>query len=332
MSSKIRAGLIGVGAAVPEKILTNADLEKMVDTNDEWITTRTGIKQRHIAAPGEAASDYAIKAGKIAMERAGITAEDLDLIIIATITADSPLPACASIVQDKLGATHAAAFDLQAGCTGWVYALSVARNFVENGAAKNVLAVGVDLLSTITNWTDRTTCVLFGDGAGAGIVSAMKDDEYGFYDFVLGSDGSGAPALSIEAGGSRVPITHEALDEHRNKVVMNGREVFKFAVKVQGDAAELILNRAGLSMEDVDLVVPHQANVRIIESAVKRLGIPEEKFYVNIPRFGNTSAASIPIALNEAVEAGRVKKGDNILLVGFGAGLTWGAGVMKWAY
>ncbi len=330
MGEHTSAGIIGVGAAVPEKVLTNADLEKMVDTSDEWIRNMTGIVERRMAAEGEATSDYAVKASRLALERANLQPTDIDLIIIATITGDMPFPATASIVQNALGA-RCPAFDLSAGCSGWVYALSVANGFVSSGIYNKVLVIGADLLTSITNWTDRSTCVLFGDGAGAAVVSEVEAGS-GFLAFELGSDGSGAQALCAPAGGSREPLTAESLAANRNKLIMEGREVFKFAVKVQGEATERLLAKLGMTTADIDLMIPHQANVRIIDSAINRLGLPAEKIVVNLQKYGNTSAASIPIALDEAVQDGRVKKGDTILTVGFGAGLTWGAGVMKWAY
>lgn len=326
----ISAGIISVGSAVPDKVLTNADLEKMVDTSDEWIRNMTGIQERHIAAEGEATSDYAVKAARTAIERAGIEPKDIDLIILATITGDLIFPATASIVQHAIGA-KCPAFDLSAGCSGWVYALSVANGFIKSGMYKKVLVIGADLLTSITNWSDRSTCVLFGDGAGAAVVGEVEDGS-GFLAFELGSDGSGAQSLCCPAGGSREPITHESLDAQRNKLIMEGREVFKFAVKVQGEAAERVLAQVGMTTADIDLMIPHQANMRIIDSAINRLGLSRDKIFVNLHKYGNTSAASIPIALDEAIQTGKVKKGDTILAVGFGAGLTWGAGVMKWAY
>lgn len=330
MCENISAGIISVGSAVPDKVLTNADLEKIVDTSDEWIRNMTGIVERRVAAEGEATSDYAVRASKVALDRAGLEPGDIDLIIVATITGDVVFPATASIVQEALGA-KCPAFDLSAGCSGWVYALSVANGFVVSGMYKRVLVIGADLLTSITNWADRSTCVLFGDGAGAAIVAEVEHGS-GFLDFDLGSDGAGASALCAPAGGSREPLTHESLDAQRNKLMMEGREVFKFAVKVQGEATERVLGRLGMTTADIDLMIPHQANIRIIDSAINRLGLPAEKIFVNLQKYGNTSAASIPIALDEALQMGKVKKGDLILTVGFGAGLTWGAGVMRWAY
>jgi len=253
------------------------------------------------------------------------------MIILATVTGDVPFPATASVVQNGLGATRCAAFDLSAGCSGWVYALSAAKAYVAGGDYDYVLVIGSDLLTRITNWQDRSTCILFGDAAGAAVVGPVEEG-FGLVGFDLGSDGSGAGFLNIPAGGSARPCTPEDLACGANKIYMEGREVFKFAVKIQGQAVESVLAKVGMSIDDVNLIVPHQANIRIIDSAAKRLGVPMEKFYVNVDRYGNTSAASIPVALDEAVESGRVKKGDIVLVVGFGAGLTWASGVMKWAY
>jgi len=331
MFSQTNAGIISIGAAVPERVLTNADLEKIVDTSDEWIRNMTGITERRIAAEGEATSDYAIRAARVALERAGLGAQDIDLIILATFTGDTPLPATACLVQEALGHKGTPAFDLAAGCSGWVYALATANAFVTSGTYKHVLVIGADLLTRMTNWTDRGTCILFGDGAGAAVVGPVEPG-YGFLAFELGSDGSGANSLMISAGGSRKPCTPEALANHEDKIYMEGREVFKFAVKIQGEACERVLAKVGMKPQDVDLIVPHQANIRIIDSAVQRLGIPPERIFVNLQKYGNTSAASIPLAMEEAWSEGKIKKGDTVVVVGFGAGLTWAAGVMKWAY
>ncbi|OBZ15067.1 3-oxoacyl-ACP synthase [Bacillus sp. FJAT-27264] len=322
-------GIIGTGKYVPEKILTNSDLEKIVDTNDEWIVSRTGIRERHIAAPHEATSDLAYEASLKALESAGMKAEDLDLIIVATITPDSAFPSTACILQDKLGAKGAAAFDLSAACSGFVYSLATAVGFIQNGMYNNALIIGADTLSRITDYTDRNTCVLFGDGAGAVIIGEVPEGR-GFQSFDLGAEGSGGDLLKQEAGGSRLPASQSTVEDKKHYIYMNGREVFKFAVRIMGTATERVLTKAGLAKEDVDLFVPHQANIRIIQSAMQRLDLPPEKCVINVDRYANTSAASIPLALVEAAEEGRMKEGDKVLMVGFGGGLTWGASVLVW--
>ncbi len=324
-----RAGIVGIGSYVPEKVLTNAELEKMVDTNDEWIVTRTGISERRIAADNETASDFAVKASIHALETAGKKPEDIDFVICATITGDMPLPATSSIVQHRLGIPQSPAFDLQAGCSGFIYALQVADSFVRSGAFKNILVIGVDLLSRLTDWTDRNTCILFGDAAGAAIVSPVEDGT-GIFSFYLGSDGSGAELLMTPAGGSRMPASFSTVENHMHFLKMSGREVFKFAVRIMGDAAVEALNRAGFKPEDLDILVPHQANIRIINAAAERLGMPAEKVFVNVNKYGNTSAASIPLALDEAYRSGVIKKNHLVAAVGFGAGLTWGASILRW--
>lgn len=331
MTNARSAGIIGVGSALPERVLTNAELEEMVDTSDEWIRNMTGISERRIAGENECTSEFAIAAAEQALERANLTAADIDLIIVATVTGDMPFPSTGSIVQNALGAAGVPAFDLAAGCSGWAYALATANAYVVSGMYDRVLVIGADLLTRVTNWTDRGTCILFGDGAGAAVVAPVEDGS-GMIAFELGSDGSGADVLKIPAGGSRKPCTHEDIDTHNDKICMEGREVFKFAVKIQGEATEKVLAKCGMKPDQVDLVVPHQANIRIIDSAVKRLGLPPDTFFVNLHKYGNTSAASIPIALDEAIQEGRIKKGDTVVVVGFGAGLTWAAGVMKWVY
>lgn len=322
-------GIIGTGKYVPEKILTNADLEKMVDTNDEWIVSRTGIRERHIAAPDQATSDLAYEAAIRALESAGLQAEDLELIIVATITPDTMFPSTACILQDKLGAKNAAAFDLSAACSGFVYGMATANGFIQTGMYKNALVIGADTLSRITDYTDRNTCVLFGDGAGAVIVGEVPEGR-GFLSFDLGAEGAGGDLLKLEAGGSRLPSSSETVEAGKHFIYMNGREVFKFAVRVMGTATEEVLRKAGKTKEDIDLFVPHQANIRIIQSAMQRLSLPEEKCVINVDKYANTSAASIPLALVEAAEDGRIKEGDTVLLVGFGGGLTWGASVIVW--
>ncbi|MEK4474401.1 beta-ketoacyl-ACP synthase III [Paenibacillus sp. FSL R7-0048] len=322
-------GIIGTGKYVPEKILTNSDLEKIVETNDEWIVSRTGIRERHIAAPHEATSDLAYEAALKALDSAGMKTEDLDLIIIATVTPDSSFPSTACILQDKLGAKGAAAFDLSAACSGFVYSLATAVGFIQNGMYNNALIIGADTLSRITDYTDRNTCVLFGDGAGAVIIGEVPEGR-GFQSFDLGAEGSGGNLLKLEAGGSRLPASQQTVEDKKHFIYMNGREVFKFAVRVMGSATERVLTKAGLGKEDIDLFVPHQANIRIIQSAMQRLDLPPEKCVINVDKYANTSAASIPLALVEAAEEGRMKEGDTVLMVGFGGGLTWGASVLIW--
>ena len=325
----IPVGIIGTGKYVPEKVLTNQDLEQMVETSDEWITTRTGIKERRVAADHEASSDLALKAAETALKNAGIAAEDLDLIIVSTITPDMFFPATACILQDKLGAKKAAAFDLSAACSGFIYALASAAHFISAGTYKYALVVGAECLTRITDYTDRNTCILFGDGAGAAVLGPVPAGR-GFRSFELGADGSGGELLKICGGGSRMPASRQTVDERLHYIYMEGKEVFKFAVRVMGSAAETALYKAGLGKEDIDLLVPHQANIRIIQSALSRLHVPEEKCVINVDKYGNMSAASIPVALAEAVESGRVNAGDCLLLVGFGGGLTWGASVLIW--
>lgn len=322
-------GIIGTGKYVPERILTNQQLEQMVETNDEWIVTRTGIKERRMAAEAEATSDLAYEAAKKAIAAAGLTAEDLDLIIVATITPDMFFPSTACLLQDKLGATKAAAFDLSAACSGFIYGLATATNMIATGMYKHALVIGAETLSRITDYTDRNTCILFGDGAGA-VVLGQVEEGRGFKSFELGADGSGGELLKVKGGGSRLPASAETLSEKQHYIYMAGNDVFKFAVRIMGSAAEDALAKAGMSKEDVDLLVPHQANIRIIQSALNRLNLAEEKAMINLDKYGNMSAASIPVALAEAVEQNRVKEGDCLVFVGFGGGLTWGASVLIW--
>jgi len=323
-----KVGIIGVGEYLPEKILTNADLEKMVDTSDEWITTRTGIKKRHLAAPDEASSDLAFEASLQALKNAKVKPEELDLIIVATITGDMLFPSVSVILQNKLQAKKAACFDISAACAGFVYGLSVAQQFISCGTFKNALVVGSEVLSSITDWQDRNTCVLFGDGAGAAVLSEVKSG--GIIATYLGCDGSKAGILNLPAGGSRNPATHETVEKRMHFLKMQGNELFKIAVNTMTQAAERVLKQAGLTFSDVDLIIPHQANSRIIMAVAKKLGIPEERVYLNIERCGNMSSASTVTALCEAVQDGKVKKGDIILLDAFGAGLVWGACVIEW--
>ncbi|EHQ62335.1 3-oxoacyl-(acyl-carrier-protein) synthase III [Paenibacillus dendritiformis C454] len=322
-------GIIGTGKYVPERVLTNEDLEKMVDTSDEWIVTRTGIKERRIAAEHEATSDLAYHAAQEALKAAGITAEQLDLIVVTTVTPDMTFPSTACLLQERLGAKRAAAFDLSAACSGFIYGLANASNFIAMGTYQYALVVGAECLSRITDYTDRNTCILFGDGAGAAVLGPVAEGR-GFQSFELGADGSGKELLKLEGGGSRHPASHQTVDDKLHYLYMNGREVFKFAVRVMGNAADEALKKAGKMKEDIDLLIPHQANTRIIHAAIERLNLPEEKCVINLPKYANTSAASIPLALAEAVEEGRVKEGDTLLLVGFGGGLTWSASVIQW--
>lgn len=328
-SNLVPAGIVGIGSYLPEKVLTNADLEKMVETNDEWITTRTGIKERRIADEGSATSDLAIEAARRALDDAGVKPEEIDLIVLSTATPDMFFPATACIVQEKLGCVNAAGFDLLAGCSGFVYALSVGSQFINTGLYKNVLVIGSDTLSRITDWQDRATCVLFGDGAGAAVLQPVEKGQ-GILAIELGANGQYGDVLYMPGGGSRIPATNESVDAREHYIKMSGQGLFKIAVKVMGDAATKALENAGIKQDEIDWLVPHQANYRIIEAAAKRLGLDMDKVYVNLDKYGNTSTATIPIALDEAVKSGKIKKGDNVVLVGFGAGLTWAASVMKW--
>jgi 3-oxoacyl-[acyl-carrier-protein] synthase III len=324
----VRPTISGCGMYVPERVMTNHDLEKLVDTSDEWITQRTGIKERRIAAEGETSSSMGVTAARAAISSAGLTAEDIDLVIVGTATPDFMFPATACLIQNALGVTGGA-FDVEAGCTSFMYALSMASTYVSSGAYRNVLVVGTEVLSRIMDWTDRSTCVLFGDGAGAIVVSASTA---GTFDptFVLGSDGSGALALYVPAGGSNQPAADNTIRDRLHTVRMAGPEVFRFATRVVVQSSQQVLARLNLSPDDVDLFIPHQANERVIDSALKRLNFPRERTFVNIDKYGNTSSASIPIALTEAWEQGRLEPGDTLLMVGFGAGLTWAAGAIQW--
>ncbi len=320
--------ITGLGCHVPERVVTNDDLAQLVDTSDEWIRTRTGIRERRFAAPEEALSDLALPAARAALEQAGVRGRDLDLIIVATVTPDMAFPSTAAILADQLGAADAAAYDLSAGCTGFMYALAQAFGMVSSGLVQRSLVVGGDVLSKLMNFADRSTCVLFGDGAGAVVIERVP--ERGFLAFELGADGAGGIDLQLPAGGSRNPTTAETVARGQHYVQMNGRQVFKFATRVLVSSAKSILARSGLSVEDVDVYVPHQANVRIIDHAVAKLGIPEDRVVVNVDRYGNTSSASIPLALGEAVAEGRVHAGDTVLMTGMGAGLTWGSAIVRW--
>lgn len=326
-----RAGILGVGSYAPPQIVTNDDLARRLETSDEWIQSRTGIRERRIAAPEVATSDLACAAAENALAAAHLTASDLDLIVVATSTPDYPgsFPSTAAVVQDRLGARQAAAFDQGAVCAGFAYALHVTAQMVRTGAARRALVIGAETFSRILDWNDRSTAVLFGDGAGAAIIGEVEDG--GYLGGILGADGSGAALLQVAAGGSRMPLTASCLETHRNTVYQNGKEVYKFAVTVMGEAAAQAVKTVGLRTEDVDLFIPHQANIRIIQKAAERMGLPMDKVFVNLDRYGNTSAASIPLALDEAVKAGRIRPGSLVVLVGFGAGLTWGANVLRWS-
>ncbi len=320
--------VVGWGKYVPERVLTNQDLERMVDTSDEWIVSRTGIRERRIVAEGENTSDMAVAAAREALKMAGIHARDLGLIIVATSSPDYLTPPVSSQIQHALGARDVGAFTLVNGCTGFVYGLSTAQAFISSGACDHVLVIGVELLSRFVDWEDRSTCVLFGDGAGA-VVLEVSDQRSGVLASVLGSDGAGAEHLILPAGGVAVPPSHDSLDAGLHTIRMNGPQVFRFASRILGKAVKQAIRQANLETDDIDVFIPHQANLRIIESAAKYVGIPREKVFVNIERYGNTSAASVPIALCEAFEQGRAKVGDTLALVAFGAGLTWAAAVVK---
>lgn len=324
----MRARIIGTGSHAPAKVLTNFDLEAMVATSDEWITERTGIRERRIAAPGEACSDLAVKAAEQALRAAGVRAEDLELILLATCTGDYPLPATACLVQHRLGASRAAACDLSAACCGFVYALSVADAYVRTGM-RHVLVIGSEVMSAILDWTDRNTCILFGDGAGAAVVSGVPGDA-GILSTHLRSDGGLHELIAVPGGGSRLPLSEKVVAEKMNCVKMKGNETFKVAVRMLEEIARETLASNKLTIEDVDLYVPHQANIRILKAVAERLGLPLEKIMLNLDRYGNTSAASIPIALDEAVRQGRIKDGSLVMLGAFGAGLTWASALIRW--
>jgi 3-oxoacyl-[acyl-carrier-protein] synthase-3 len=328
MSEK-KIGILGVGKYLPEHVLTNADLEKMVDTTDEWITTRTGIKERRIAADGEATSDMAVKAAKGALENAGLKAEDIDLIIVATITPDMFFPSTACLVQDRLGARHVPAFDIAVACSGYVYGLTIATQFIKNGLYKHALVIAAEKLSAVTDWEDRSTCILFGDGAGAAVLGPVE--EGGILGSSLGADGSKGNLLQLPAGGSRMPASIKTVENKLHTIKMEGNILFKHAVKIMADAALAVTEPLGLKGDDIDIIIPHQANIRILNALAKRMGVdPHKKVYLNIHKYGNMSAASSAVALTEAVEEGRIKKGDTILMDAFGGGLTWGALIIRW--
>lgn len=321
--------ITGSGFYVPEKVLTNADLEKMVDTSDEWITTRSGIKERHVAAEEQATSDIAILAARKALDDAGIGVDEIDLIIVATATPDTIFPATACWVQRGLGADRVPAFDISAACSGFLYGLIISESLILNGAHKRILLIASEALSKITNWEDRATCVLFGDGASAVVLEESRD-ESGMTASYWGADGNLADLLLQPAGGSRMPLSQEVLDQKTHFLAMKGNEVFKHAVKRMGEAAEKAVKKAGLSKEDIAYLIPHQANIRIIKATGRRLRLPDEKVFINIHKYGNMSCVTIPLALHEMKEAGKLKKGDNIVMVAFGAGFTWAGITYRW--
>jgi 3-oxoacyl-[acyl-carrier-protein] synthase-3 len=327
----LRAEIKSLATYVPPRVLTNDDLEKLVDTSNEWILQRTGIKERHIVDPGVATSDLAKEAALKAIEKAGLTPQDIDLIIVGTVTPDMLFPSTACLVQDKIGATRAWGFDLSAACSAFMYSLTVGAKMVSSGASRHALVIGADVMSSIIDYTDRSTCVLFGDGAGAVVLGPATEEGYGILDFEHQVDGSGGPALCMPAGGSRMPASHDTVDQRLHFVKQEGQTVFKFAVTKTGEMCERLLARNKLTAADIDLFVSHQANRRIITSAAERLGLPADKVVINIERFGNTTAATLPLALNDAVNDGRIKRGDRVLLASVGAGFTVGAMLMRWS-
>jgi 3-oxoacyl-[acyl-carrier-protein] synthase-3 len=330
MPKTVMSKITGLGSHLPEKRLTNADFEKMVDTSDEWIRTRTGIMERRILNSGKACTDMGVDAAQKAMDMAGVAPEDIDLIIYATVTPDYRLPSAACITQKKMGLINAGSFDIVAACAGFLHGISVGDAYIKTGKFKNVLVIGAEALSTVTDYTDRNTCVLFGDGAGAVVLTATEDDDSGILSTFLKSDGNQAELLWIREGGSLEPV--QFLKDHKKNVYieMNGSEVFKHAVRQMADASKKSLKIAGLESSDVKWLIPHQANIRIMDATAKRLGIPRDHVYINIEKYGNTSAASVPIALDEAYREGKIEKGDIILMTAFGGGLTWASAVVKW--
>jgi 3-oxoacyl-[acyl-carrier-protein] synthase-3 len=327
------SSIIGTGSYMPEKVLTNDDLSKIVDTSDEWITTRTGIRERRIAAEGQATSDMAAEAARRALADAGVAPEEVNLIVVATVTPDMFFPSTACLVQKKIGASNAVCFDISAACSGFLYALQVARHFINTGNRTTALVIGAEKLSSLINWQDRNTCVLFGDGAGAVVIRRAEGDENArgrVLSTVMGSDGNLADLLKVPGGGSACPITAENALSRPNTIHMEGRETFKHAVTRMCQASEQALEMAGLKKEDITLIIPHQANLRIIQAIADRLGLPHDKAFINLDKYGNTSAATIPVALDEANRAGRLKRGDILLLVAFGGGFTWASSVVRW--
>jgi 3-oxoacyl-[acyl-carrier-protein] synthase III len=323
-----RVSISGLGCYAPERVMTNDELAKMVETSDEWIVERTGIRERRVAGPDEALSDLSLPAAREALEQAGVEPESIDLIIVATVTPDMLFPSTGALLADQLGAADAAAYDLSAGCTGFMYALAQAYGMLAGGLSERALVVGGDVLSKIVNWHDRSTCILFGDGAGAVVLERV--DRGGFLGFELGAEGAGGVHLSLPAGGSRLPASAETVAAEQHFAQMNGPEVFKFATRILISSAQKILDECGLSVENIDVYVPHQANVRIIDHATRKLGIPKERVVVNVDRYGNTSSGSIPLALADAATDGRLREGSLVLMTGMGAGLTWGSSLIEW--
>jgi len=332
LSQLVRAKISALGTYVPPRVLTNADMEKMVETSDEWLMTRTGIRERHIVEKGVATSDLAVEAAKRALAQRGILPTDLEAIIVGTVTPDMFFPSTACLVQNKLGAKGVWGFDLSAACSAFVYALQAGAQFIATGAHKKVMVIGADVMSSILDYTDRATCVLFGDGAGAVILEPAEDDSLGIIDFVHEIDGSGGCSLYMPGGGSLNPSTHETVNKKMHYVHQDGGAVFKFAVRKQLEVCEKLLERNGFKVSDIDAFIPHQANKRIITATAERMGLPEEKVIINIDRFGNTTAGTIPLAMNTAIEEGKLKKGSLVLLASVGAGFTVGATLLRWAY
>lgn len=328
MCEKKRTGIIGLGAYLPKRVLTNKELERMVDTTDEWITTRTGIKERRIAREDEATSDMATEAARAALKDACLKPEDLDLIIVATITPDMFFPATACLVQEKIGARTVPAFDISVACSGFIYGLAIANQFISSGTYKHALVIAAEKLSAITDWSDRSTCVLFGDGAGAAVLGPVERG--GILSVHLGANGKQGDLIKLPAGGSKIPATKKSIESGLHFIKMNGAELFKHAVKIMAEAALEATRPLGLKADDISLVIPHQANIRILNAVAKRMGLTEDKIYLNIEKYGNMSAASSAVALVEAVKESRIKKGDKILLDAFGGGLSWGAIVIEW--
>lgn len=328
-NSGLRAKIMGTGSCLPEKILTNHDIEKIVDTSSDWIIDRTGISSRRIAADDEAASDLALVASELALEAAGVSPEELDLILVGTFTPDSPFPTVGNILQARLGAVNAVGFDVSATCSGFLYVLSIVDAYVRSGRYKKILAVGVDVLSKVLDWTDRGTCILFGDGAGAAVIEPSVNSS-GIIDVGIGSDGTLGDILYLPGGGSRIPASNESVANRDHFIKMNGNEVFKVAVKTMERISIEILEKNNIEPSDISIMIPHQANVRIIQAVAKRLDMPMDKVFINLDKYGNTSAGTIPIAIDEAVREGRLKEGDIILMAAFGGGLTWASALYRW--